>query len=471
MAPFKRYRWILGALIIGALLVFFSVRAFKGTKTRVGNLLGVNFDLRNADLRGAMLRGRNLRYANLDGAMLREAELSAADLTGAKLVSADLTKARLAYTDLSGADLQRANFKDTLFEATQLRGANFTGAIDLTQSQLDVSFFDEQIVIPDYLVSKRPLTFVEKSLLHLPFGLHKVALSEDATVVAAVGETDVVSLWRLNSENNYEEMTPLSGQSGRGRSVIFSPADRNIIASGSEDGAIRLWRLGESQPFKTLVSEPNEGYVFNLKYDVTGSRLYSSSRSATDVKTVHTWVLDSGNSTRVTKMKPSERIIDVCPNQDLIAVIGGSPPAVELRSIPDNSVRVLRGDNLKGITDGAFNDEGRMFAVSTYDGLNSTIMLWSTLDTNWIGQPLASSGGPVTSIAFSPDGQLLAAGWSSGSISVWRVIDGYQYTALRVQQGEVLNLAFSANGHALASASTDNTIAVWQIERVTRRTE
>lgn len=153
-------------------------------------------------------------------------------------------------------------------------------------------------------------------------------------------------------------------------------------------------------------------------------------------------------------------------------MIGGSSPAVELRSIADNSVRVLRGDNLKGITDGAFNDDGRMFAVSTYDGLNSTtIILWSKLDTNWIGQPLASSGGPATSIAFSPDGQLLAAGWSSGSISVWRVIDGYQYTALRVQQGEVLNLAFSANGRALASASADNTIAVWQIEPVTRRSE
>ena len=80
-------------------------------------------DLRDADLRGADLRGADLRGANLSGANLRDADLRGADLRGANLRGADLRGANLRGADLSGANLRGADLS-----GANLSGANLSGA-------------------------------------------------------------------------------------------------------------------------------------------------------------------------------------------------------------------------------------------------------------------------------------------------------------------------------------------------------
>ena len=58
----------------------------------------LDYDLSNADLRGADLRGADLRGASLSNADLRGASLSNADLRGADLRGADLRGADLDYS-------------------------------------------------------------------------------------------------------------------------------------------------------------------------------------------------------------------------------------------------------------------------------------------------------------------------------------------------------------------------------------
>ncbi|KIL39712.1 oxetanocin A resistance protein [Gordoniibacillus kamchatkensis] len=78
---------------------------------------------RGVDLIGANLRGADLRYANLRGAYLIAADLRGADLRVADLIGADFRDA-----DLSGADL--------------------TGAIFLTQAQLNAAKGDADTKLP-----------------------------------------------------------------------------------------------------------------------------------------------------------------------------------------------------------------------------------------------------------------------------------------------------------------------------------
>ena len=74
----------------------------------------LDYDLSNANLRGANLSDADLSNANLRGANLRGADLSNANLRGANLSDADLSNANLRGANLRGADLSNAN----------LRGAN-----------------------------------------------------------------------------------------------------------------------------------------------------------------------------------------------------------------------------------------------------------------------------------------------------------------------------------------------------------
>ncbi|NJR64030.1 MAG: hypothetical protein HC769_37940 [Cyanobacteria bacterium CRU_2_1] len=68
----------------------------------------------------------------------------------------------------------------------------------------------------------------------------------------------------------------------------------------------------------------------------------------------------------------------------------------------------------------------------------------------------------VKTVAFSPDGTLLATGDSRGNILLWRLAD-YQRIATFSGQDDVIAIAFSPNGQLLASGSNDRTMRLWDI--------
>ncbi|MEN3002201.1 MAG: hypothetical protein ABDI19_10240 [Armatimonadota bacterium] len=74
-------------------------------------------------------------------------------------------------------------------------------------------------------------------------------------------------------------------------------------------------------------------------------------------------------------------------------------------------------------------------------------------------------GGYVYSVAFSPDGQLLASGSEDRIIRLWRVADGQLLRTLTGHTHIVYSVAFSPDGQLIASASgsRDRTIKLWQV--------
>ena len=69
----------------------------------------------------------------------------------------------------------------------------------------------------------------------------------------------------------------------------------------------------------------------------------------------------------------------------------------------------------------------------------------------------------VNSVAFSPDGALIASGSRDRSIKIWRVKDGSLIRELEGHTYSVLSVAFSSDGELLASGSTDRTVGIWRV--------
>jgi WD40 repeat protein len=71
--------------------------------------------------------------------------------------------------------------------------------------------------------------------------------------------------------------------------------------------------------------------------------------------------------------------------------------------------------------------------------------------------------GSVTSVAFSPDGSLIASGSRDYTIKLWRVSDGALVATLRGHTDWVNSVAFSPDGSLIASGSDDRTIRLWRV--------
>src|SRR5919202_455444 len=75
---------------------------------------------------------------------------------------------------------------------------------------------------------------------------------------------------------------------------------------------------------------------------------------------------------------------------------------------------------------------------------------------------------PVTSVAFSPDGETLISG-GDDTVRLWNVISRKEIRTLRGHSGNwlesaVTSVAVSPNGKFIASSGTDNTIKIWYLK-------
>ena len=75
----------------------------------------------------------------------------------------------------------------------------------------------------------------------------------------------------------------------------------------------------------------------------------------------------------------------------------------------------------------------------------------------------AETFGAILSVAFSPDGKLLATGDSNGEIHLCQVANGQQIVICKGHTNWVVSLAFTPDGSVLASGSTDYTVRLWDV--------
>ena len=154
----------------------------------------------------------------------------------------------------------------------------------------------------------------------------------------------------------------------------------------------------------------------------------------------------------------SARRVDWSPNGRLLAVASKGVSIIDAQTLAE--VRSLSTPH--EVMSVAYSPDGSVVAAGlTGDG---SVRLWKTSDWSSLpGLEGNSSSAIIYDLAFSPDGKMIASGGSDNTICLSRISDGKLLLTLPGHAGDVRDVAFSPDGQMIASASLDKTVRVWRV--------
>jgi WD40 repeat protein len=242
-------------------------------------------------------------------------------------------------------------------------------------------------------------------------GLYEATFSPDGTRLATASADHTAKIWDAFTGRN---LLTLAGHTDLVNDVTFSP-DGERLATAGEDHTAKIWDTRTGRELLTLTAHSD--FIESVAYSPDGAYLATG----------------SGDNTA--------KIWDARTGQEIFTLTGHTDT----------------------INDVAFNPDGTHLATASFDG---SVKIWQTAT----GQELFTltrDQYPIKEVAFSSDGTRLAAASIGSRVIVWDILSALETGTARGQELLTLpsggyTVAFSPDGRLLATGNdTDTTARVY----------
>jgi WD40 repeat protein len=330
------------------------------------------------------------------------------------------------------------------------------------------------------------------------FEMPSLAYAPDGKTIAAP-DRDRIDIWDIATEKVVRTLTltsPAAGSSWWYHHVVYSPDGTLLLASAgirksdgdtSVAGRVFVWDAlsGRFQRAinrtsvedvcfcgdnKTIaLAEPSQVTVWDA---TTGRKIGETQRLAEgsirtmafiprlkqivagdERDTLHFWKLDGLDRVDSLTEKDQASAIGVSSDGRLVAKAGWSL-TVRNAETRDKVASLEFSGNPDSV---AFSPDGSLLAAGHRGGM---IGVWET--ATWKRRHMLWNGRGSPTVRFSPDGKTLASSDSTDLVlRFWHVQTGKRVHRMAGHEGAVVSLAFSPGGARLASTASDQALRIW----------
>ncbi|MBX9256070.1 AAA-like domain-containing protein [Desmonostoc muscorum CCALA 125] len=272
--------------------------------------------------------------------------------------------------------------------------------------------------------------------------LNNLIFSPDGKIIASGGDDGTIKLWHENGS----AIATISSHTNKVKSISFSPNSK-IIASASQDGTIQLWNRDGSF-IKTLSKDKiwlvraifiSDNTLVSLSKDGT---IKFSQLDNTLIKTI------SLKSNAITSA-------NISPNGEVIAV-GNEEGNIEIYKIDGTFIKKIVGHE-GWVTSINFSHDGENIASASDD---KTIKLWKKDGT--LIRTFKGHTSRINAVSFSRDGKIIASGSSDQTVKIWQ-LDGTLINTFVGHGDSVASVTWSQDNNIIASGSEDGIVKLWKL--------